>query len=237
MVCRSGLAREWIACRSGLAREWIANERIPIASKLAPTSDWHSDIVIASKLAPTSDWHSDIVIASKLAPTRNWDAIAGKPIAGKPAPTILHGADLRKGRYSETGRIYLITTVTEGRARVFEDFWCARLLIKELMVTDGMGWSNTWAFVVMPDHLHWLVGLGETDLSQLVRRIKSCSAIAINRLTGQEGRRLWQKGFHDHALRKEEDLKNVARYVIANPVRAGLVESVRNYPHWDARWL
>ena len=217
MVCRSGLAREWIACRSGLAREWIANERIPIASKLAPTNDWHSDIVIASKLAPT----------------RDWDAIAGKPIA----PTILHGADLRKGRYSETGRIYLITTVTEGRARVFEDFWCARLLIKELMVTDGMGWSNTWAFVVMPDHLHWLVGLGETDLSQLVRRIKSCSAIAINRLTGQEGRRLWQKGFHDHALRKEEDLKNVARYVIANPVRAGLVESVRNYPHWDARWL
>jgi len=219
IACRSRLADEWISdeanCRSGLAREWIANERIPIASKLAPTNDWHSDSVIASKLAPTN----------------NWDAIAGKP-----APTW-HGADLRKGRYSETGRIYLITTVTEGRSRVFENFWCARLLIKELMVTDGMGWSNTWAFVVMPDHLHWLVGLGETDLSQLVRRVKSCSAIAINRLTRQEGRRLWQKGFHDHALRKEEDLKNVARYVIANPVRAGLAGSVRNYPHWDARWL
>ena len=190
--------------------------------------------------------------------------IAASKVAGKPAPTVVadkpaptrkpHGADLRKGRYSEQGRIYLITTVTEGRARVFDDLWCARLLIKELMVADGLGWSITWAFVVMPDHLHWLVGLGgmpadppasespasgllRVDLSPLVLRVKSCSAIAINRFTGQKGRQVWQKGFHDHALRQEEDLKNVARYVIANPVRAGLVASVRDYPHWDARWL
>jgi len=29
----------------------------------------------------------------------------------------------------------------------------------------------------------------------------------------------------------------VARYIVANPLRAGLVESVRDYPHWDAIWL
>jgi hypothetical protein len=39
-------------------------------------------------------------------------------------------------------------------------------------------WSTTWAFVVMPDHLHWLVALGEVDLSRLVLRVKSRSAIA-----------------------------------------------------------
>ncbi len=48
---------------------------------------------------------------------------------------------------------------------------------------------------------------------------------------------MWQKGFHDHAIREEEDLRAVARYVVANPVRAGLVQSVRDYPHWDARWV
>jgi putative transposase len=93
-------------------------------------------------------------------------------------------------------------------------------LIHELRAADALGWSTTWAFVVMPDHLRWLVGLGSTDLSRMVLRVKSRSAIAINQARGQAGR-LWQKGFHDHALRKEENLQTVNRYVVANPVRAG----------------
>jgi putative transposase len=32
-------------------------------------------------------------------------------------------------------------------------------------------------------------------------------------------------------------LRNLARYVVANPLRAGLVDSIRDYPHWDAVWL
>lgn len=39
-----------------------------------------------------------------------------------------HGCALRKGRYSETGRVYLITTLIERRLPVFADFWRARLL-------------------------------------------------------------------------------------------------------------
>ena len=147
-----------------------------------------------------------------------------------------HGRDLRTGRWSETGRIYLITTVTDKRQPVFRDLWCARSLIHELREADALEWSSTWAFVVMPDHLHWLVALGRADLSRLVLRVKSRSAIEINRLLGGSGR-VWQKGFHDHALRQEEELRDVARYVVANPVRAGLVRSVRDYPHWDARWV
>jgi putative transposase len=109
-------------------------------------------------------------------------------------------------------------------------------MVYELRAADAIGWSATWAFVVMPDHLHWLVELGDVDLSRLVLRVKSRSAIAFNRALGQSGP-LWQKGFHDHALRKEEDLRAIARHVVANPVRAGLVKSVRDYPHWDARWI
>ena len=41
----------------------------------------------------------------------------------------------------------------------------------------------------------------------------------------------------DVAVGREQDLRDVARYVIANPVRARLVESVRAYPFWDAKWL
>jgi hypothetical protein len=48
---------------------------------------------------------------------------------------------------------------------------------------------------------------------------------------------MWQKGFHDRAIRREEDLRAVARYIIANPLRAGLVRRVHDYPLWDAIWL
>jgi REP element-mobilizing transposase RayT len=51
------------------------------------------------------------------------------------------------------------------------------------------------------------------------------------------GRPVWQNGFHDHALRQEEDLAEVARYIVANPLRAGLVERLGDYPHWHAIWL
>ncbi|WP_306085229.1 transposase [Pseudomonas sp. gcc21] len=82
----------------------------------------------------------------------------------------------------------------------------------------------------MPDHFHWLMQLQDESLSKTVQRIK--------RLTSaQLGRRVWQDGFHDRAVRSEENLKAMARYVIANPLRAGLVDSVGDYPHWDAVWL
>jgi len=78
--------------------------------------------------------------------------------------------------------------------------------------------------------LHWLLRLQQGSLSDSVGRIKSISA---KRLGGP----IWQAGFHDRALRREEDLPSVARYVVANPLRAGLVTRVGLYPHWDAIWL
>ena len=103
---------------------------------------------------------------------------------------------------------------------------------------DGEGASRTLAFVIMPDHVHWLFALGEAiDLSKLIDRFKAASARQVNRLRGTAGSPVWQRGYYDHALRRDEDVRAVARYIIANPVRAGLVASVRNYPLWDAAWL
>ena len=48
---------------------------------------------------------------------------------------------------------------------------------------------------------------------------------------------IWQAGYYDHALRIEEDIQTVARYIVANPIRAGLVQKIADYPHWDAVWL
>ena len=152
-------------------------------------------------------------------------------------PTRAHAHHLRKHRVSDINRGYLLTTVTRNRSPVFRDFQLARLAIHQLRHCDETGHSTTLAFVLMPDHLHWLVQLRQGTLAGLMQRFKSRSAAAINRANHTPGTSLWQPGFHDHAIRDGEDIRHLARYVIANPIRAGLVETIGQYPHWDAAWL
>ena len=138
---------------------------------------------------------------------------------------------LRIGRYSESGRIYLITTATAGRRPVFADFACARSVVQEMRRLAEEGRVGSLAWVVMPDHLHWLLQLGEhANLSHTIRALKGRSAHRL-------GCPLWQRGFHDRALPKDDDLPTAARYIVANPLRAGLVTRIGDYPHWDAVWL
>ena len=149
-----------------------------------------------------------------------------------------HGHSLRIGRVSISEQIYLLTVVTHERTAFFKEYSIGRLLVKELMQSARFGTSQTIAYVIMPDHFHWLMSLGASySLSEVVRGVKSYSAIAINRKLSRHGMPVWQRGFHDHALRCEEDIVRVARYVVANPLRAGIVEKLGDYPLWDADWV
>jgi REP element-mobilizing transposase RayT len=142
-----------------------------------------------------------------------------------------HTNRLRTGRHSQAGFIYSVTTVTAHRRPTFTAFSAARALIRIIHHPDLASRTQTLAYVVMPDHLHWLFQLGSSDsLSQCVQRLKSLSTKALCP-------DLWQKGFHDRAIRLEEDLPAIGRYIVSNPVRAGLVSRVGAYPHWDAIWL
>ena len=146
-----------------------------------------------------------------------------------------HARTLRTGRISESGRCYLVTTVTHERQPFFADWHCGRLLVHTLARESFR--AETLAFVVMPDHLHWLMALKEDAyLGTVMRSIKNVSGRQVNAALRRRGT-LWQSGFHDHALRKDEDLVSAARYIVANPLRAGLVRSVADYPLWDAVWL
>jgi len=89
----------------------------------------------------------------------------------------------------------------------------------------------------MPDHVHLLFQLNESiSLSKLINLFKGRTARILNKDINRKGK-FWQSAYYDHALRKNEDIKNIARYIIANPLRANLVEKVEAYSHWDAAWL
>jgi len=144
---------------------------------------------------------------------------------------------LRRGRHSQPGGIYLITTTTISRAPLFNDFWRARAAIMAMNHPASLGDARLLAWVLMPDHLHLLLQVGVDDLlSMVVGRIKSRSATAANRSSMQSAG-VWSKGYHDRALRQVDDIRATARYIVANPVRAGLVRRCGDYPFWDAAWL
>src|SRR5882757_3181995 len=114
---------------------------------------------------------------------------------------------LRKGRHSEPGNHYFITATTAGRHPWFAQFDLARIAIAEMRRLHDQSAIDSLAWVLMPDHLHWLFVLGETLLlPQVLNIFKGRSARAINLSRGRAGA-IWQPSYHDHTLRAEEDMK------------------------------
>ncbi len=80
----------------------------------------------------------------------------------------------------------------------------------------------------MPDHVHY-VAQGEREDSSLLTLVKSWNTQTGVAWRKRHRKALWQIGYYDHVLRDDESLLAVARYVVLNPVRAGLVENPGDY--------
>jgi REP-associated tyrosine transposase len=146
-------------------------------------------------------------------------------------------SQLRKGRRSIANQIYHVSTATHEWQPLFQDFHCGRVIVDCMRHEHEIGYVESLAFVVMPDHFHWLFSLsGSRSLGECIKNVKSYSARRVNGILGCR-RKVWQTGYYERAIRKEEDLEVVARYIVANPLRAGIVASVKDYSLWDAKWL
>ena len=144
---------------------------------------------------------------------------------------------LRKGRTSLPHHAYLITTVTHNRIPWFSQFDLARTTIHEIARLHTMNHVNSLAWVLMPDHLHWLVQLKDNKaLPDVMKSFKGRSSRLVNQILRRKGP-IWQRAYHDHAVRENEDIRGMARYIVFNPIRAGLVNKIGEYPFWDAIWL
>jgi putative transposase len=104
------------------------------------------------------------------------------------------------------------------------------MVVGELDRTSAEHQFDVLVHCVMPDHFHLLVQgrCAGSALRPFVKLWRQRSAIAFSRARGQ---RLWQVGYWERTVRSSEDLRRVAEYIIANPVRAGLAESVDVWPH------
>ena len=80
----------------------------------------------------------------------------------------------------------------------------------------------------MPHHVHLVLeGLQDwSDLRRFVRDWKQRTAFEYRETNGGD---LWHRGYFDHVLRSDDDTDIVARYVLTNPVKAGLVADIHQY--------
>ncbi len=114
-----------------------------------------------------------------------------------------------------------LTLVAKERRTVFEAAPWTSACTRTLTQVAERRRVLVFAYCFMPDHLHLVVQItGDDSVVDFVKEFKQGTGYAFKRATG---RSLWQKSYHDHFLRRDEDLVAACRYVFANPVRAGLV--------------
>lgn len=153
-----------------------------------------------------------------------------------PEPNPDHPA-LHREPGVEPTRVHRVTTACIKRRPVFADPRVASIAADT--IADPAKWlgASLLCWVLMPDHWQGLIRLhSDVRLASIVASMKGRAARAMNAATCRKGV-VWMPGFSDHPVHEEQDVLNAARYLVANPKRAGLVRRIDDYPYWDAVWL
>jgi len=131
--------------------------------------------------------------------------------------------------YAVPGSAWLITIGAWDRAsRPFANPRVGGAVMAALVGRCSQLAQPLLAYCLMPDHLHVVTYVVDGSLIDLVSDLKSQTTRAWWQ-TGGQGM-LWQRSFHDHGLRTAGDMEAAVRYVVENPVRAGLFEDWTAYP-------
>jgi putative transposase len=136
----------------------------------------------------------------------------------------------RLASFSYTGHYaYFITCTTHGRKTYFTSAENISLVLPYLTSTCSAKEFILYVYCFMPDHLHFLIaGDNNSVLTDLVKSFKQQSGYHFKRSCGLT---LWQKGYYEHVLRRDEALKDAGLYILNNPVRAGIVDDFKKYPY------
>jgi len=125
---------------------------------------------------------------------------------------------------------YFITIRSHSFERHFVHDELVAKVIELLKSTADQEGFSVWAYCFMPDHLHLLVEgkHDNADMKHLVALFKQKTAYWFRSIYGGK---LWAPNYHEHVLRNDEATMTVARYIIHNPVRKGMVEDCSSYPY------
>lgn len=141
-------------------------------------------------------------------------------------------AALRRGRCSLPNREYYLTIGTDEKRTGLTLDKVAPAILAEL---HAMNADQTWQLrcaVVMPDHIHLLIVLGDRlSLGKTVARLKAKTAAFLVSVPGLR----WERGFFDRTIRPDEDRLSLFLYIFLNPFREGLCERAARWPWYYCR--
>ena len=144
--------------------------------------------------------------------------------------------NLRKGRTSIQGTYYHIIICTHRHQKILMDPTIASIIFKTFDWLETENRQEWVCIMVMPDHVHTIIKLGQGQtLGQVLHSMKRFTAREINKHLSRTGS-FWQKGYTDWGIRDETTLTKTIHYCYANPVRAGIVTSARDYPYWRCKF-
>ena len=113
----------------------------------------------------------------------------------------------------------------------------ADTIIERLFYAQGRYKATIYAYCLLPDHMHILLGIQDENYNILDFVVQFKSDVSF-KLKGRYTRKqLWQDRFYDHVLRKDEDIDKHAQYILENPVRKGLVREVLEYQYIGGTYL
>jgi putative transposase len=123
---------------------------------------------------------------------------------------------------------YFLTFCTHRWRQHFVEPEHVELVYRQILRSANDTGFAIVAYCFMPDHLHLLIeGQSEnSDCREFIKRAKQFSGFFYKQTFGTH---LWQRYGFERVLRNDEGTLSVARYILENPVRSGLVERVEDY--------
>ena len=124
---------------------------------------------------------------------------------------------------------YFLTVCARSRARVFVDPGVGERVAQQFLRTADDHGFDVVAYCVMPDHFHALVAgtEGQAAFTRFVRMWKQVTGYWWKRQG--HAMALWQEGYYETILRDDDPTAGVVRYIVGNPLRAGLVRDIHDY--------
>jgi REP element-mobilizing transposase RayT len=129
---------------------------------------------------------------------------------------------------------YSLTFCAIQRRLIFTNDEVVSLVLAQISRAAAENQFGVITYCFMPDHLHLLVEAtaDSSDCNQFIARLKQYSGYYYSAAYHEK---LWQRYGFEHVLRDDEITMVVAKYILENPIRAGLVKRVQDYPFVDRR--
>jgi REP element-mobilizing transposase RayT len=125
------------------------------------------------------------------------------------------------------GRWEAALDAAQESPRWLADDRIARMMVESIRWRDGKVYELL-AFCIMPNHVH-MVFSTDNPLPVVMQSLKGYTSRQANQILNRKGK-FWQDESYDHVIRNEEELERILKYVVNNPVKAGLVDAPEQWP-------